>query len=150
MNMSSRLKAEVGGLSRSLIIIPRQQSGDTSPMMFVSLNRLTTSLDDCGYRPSSKNRPIPFHQSCFQSEVDDFLHVEVFPIPFGYLEKKAKGKAKGPLWSLVNKEKQQYELANLIEPTGTDLARYCGRNKCGKSDANVIIGMASRLAAMTL
>jgi hypothetical protein len=77
-------------------------------------------------------------------EVDSYLRNTVFPTPFSYVDGKVKGKGRatigGQQWVLISKEKQRYEVVNVPEPTGGDLARYRGRNKCPAKNANVIIG----------
>ncbi|KIJ06238.1 hypothetical protein PAXINDRAFT_20559 [Paxillus involutus ATCC 200175] len=82
-------------------------------------------------------------------QVDEYLRHTVFPAPFEYLERSSKGKQKESSrrrqWVLINKEKQRYEVAPVAEPTGADLARYHGCQKCAVKDSNVIIALRSRV-----
>ena len=86
-------------------------------------------------------------------QVDEYLRRTVFPVPFGYLERTEKGKHKDSSprrqWVLINKEKQRYETVPTTEPTGADLARYRGRQRCATKDANVIIGEYKRQEFLT-
>ena len=95
-----------------------------------------------------------FDATWSHEEVDNYLRDTVFPVPFGYIDGKTKGKAKAtvrsPQWVLINKEKQRYEVVDIAEPTGADLSRYRGRNKCPTKDANVIIGKLSVVERLRL
>ncbi|KAG1840789.1 hypothetical protein C8R48DRAFT_600821, partial [Suillus tomentosus] len=84
-----------------------------------------------------------FSQTWTHDEVHHYLQNEVFPLAFEYVNSTEKGKGIGipscP-WVLISKERLRYEVVNIDNPTGSDLARFRGRPKCPVKDANVIIG----------
>lgn len=84
-----------------------------------------------------------FSQTWTHDEVHHYLQNEVFPLAFEYVNSTEKGKGIGipscP-WVLISKERLRYEVINIDNPTGSDLARFQGRPKCPVKDANVIIG----------
>lgn len=85
-----------------------------------------------------------FQKNWTHKEVDRYIKQYIFPCPMDYVSGCSKGKGKDPTcyWKLLNKEKQQYELAVTRGlPTGADLFRYRGREKCAVSDSGIIIGM---------
>jgi hypothetical protein len=93
---------------------------------------------------SDKGDEFELNATWSHEQVDHYLQNIVFPVAFGYADEKAKGKRKETTmtqqWILINKEKQQYEVVDISEPMGADLAQYQGQHKCPTKDANVIIG----------
>ena len=75
-----------------------------------------------------------FNMTWTHKQVDDCLHCIVFPISFEYLERTEKGKHKdgspGWQWILIHKKRQHYEAICVTEPTGANLAQYCGCPGC--------------------
>ncbi|KAG1803606.1 uncharacterized protein HD556DRAFT_1227237, partial [Suillus plorans] len=66
-----------------------------------------------------------FSQTWTHDKVHHYLQNEVFPLAFEYVNSTEKGKGIGipscP-WVLISKERLRYEVVNIDNPTGSDLA----------------------------
>ena len=101
-------------------------------------------LENHGCAHLGKNaKRFTFNKHWTHEQLDEYLPI-IFPIPFQYAASLTKGKSKGvapPLWVLINKSRQRYEVTQTKNPGGQKVFEYRSRYRAPFAESVMIIGM---------
>ncbi|EGO20245.1 hypothetical protein SERLADRAFT_373663 [Serpula lacrymans var. lacrymans S7.9] len=103
------------------------------------VNRLDVISHRCSHIEAEAAR-LSFSREWGHEEVDTYLRA-IFPTPFGYIDNHTKGKSINAAWVLIEKENRRIAIVPKDRPSGQDLYRYRGPEKCSVANARIMIGM---------
>jgi hypothetical protein len=86
---------------------------------------------------------LTFNSSWDHKQVVEWLD-NLFPKLFTFARymdsKKSHRSRTTPFWVLLSKEGRKLSIVPTLQPTGKDLLRYKGREKCSVSDSHIFVG----------
>jgi hypothetical protein len=93
---------------------------------------------------TSDSKPLIFDTEWTYREVDNHIRM-LLPQPFNYIDEffrvhESKRSVERPVWVLVSKEHGRLKTVHIDLPTGFDLNRYKGRDRCSVKECNVYVG----------